>query len=309
MLPLSRDRAVGLLCAAVVIAVWSSFIPVSRLGLSGALDPADLVFLRFGLAGVVMLPVLLREGTGGLGPWRALLLALTAGIGFASLAYLGLSLAPASHAAVLMPGLLPLWTALISRFWLGAPLGRLRTIGLGLIAVGIAATAAATLGSGPPGQWLGDLCFPGASLSWAVFTVAARAWKVPPVRATALVAVISGALVLPVYLLVLEPGLTAAPVGEVLFHAVYQGLVVTIVALVAFTRAVAALGAAPTAMITAAVPVVATVLAVPLLGERPSLMEVAGLALVTAGMLTAVVEAAAPAGGRARPTIRRPPAP
>ncbi|HEX7127940.1 MAG TPA: DMT family transporter [Thermodesulfobacteriota bacterium] len=303
-----RERAVGLLCAALVIVIWSSFIPVSRLGLSGALEPPDLVALRFAVAGLVTLPLLARKGTGGLGPRRALALALTAGIGFSVLAYRGLSLAPASHAAVLMPGVLPLWTACLAKLWLRTPLGRLTSIGLGLIAAGVAAMAAATLGGGPAGQWAGDLCFLGASLSWAVFTVAARAWQVPPLRAATLVAVISAAFVLPVYLLVLEPRLAAAPPGEVLFHAVYQGLVVTIVALVAFTRAVAALGPAPTAMITAAVPVAATLFAVPLLGERPSLVEIAGLALVTAGMLTAVVDAAGPTGRRARPTIRRPPA-
>lgn len=294
---LLSDRAVGLLAAAVVVLVWSSFIPVSRLGLGGVLEPADLMALRFGVGGLLMLPVLLREGTGGLGPARALLLAATAGIGFSTLAYLGLSLAPASHAAVLMPGTLPLWTALLSRLWLRAPLGRARTVGLGLIAAGIGLTAGATLRGGPPGQWLGDLCYPAASLTWAVFTVAARAWKVPPIRGTAIVGVLSAVVVVPAYLLFLTPRLAAAPLVEVAFHAVYQGVVVMVVALLAFTRAVASLGAAPTAMLTAAVPVVATLLAGPLLGETPSALEIAGLALVTAGMLTAV---AGPPSGEPR---------
>ncbi len=87
--------------------------------------------------------------------------------------------------------------------------------------------------------------------------MAARAFRVPPLRATAIVAVLSGALFAPVDLLAFEPRLTVAPPGEVLFHAAYQGLLVTIVAL---------------------------------LGETPSMPEeVTGLALVTAGMLTAIV--------------------
>jgi drug/metabolite transporter (DMT)-like permease len=67
-----------------------------------------------------------------------------------------------------------------------------------------------------------------------------------------------------------------------------QGVLAALVSVVAFTRAVAALGAARTAMATAAVPASVAALAVPILGEPLSLIEAAGAALATLGMVLAM---------------------
>jgi drug/metabolite transporter (DMT)-like permease len=65
-------------------------------------------------------------------------------------------------------------------------------------------------------------------------------------------------------------------------------------------RAVAALGAGPTTLITAAVPGLATLAAIPLLGEWPDGATLAGVALVSAGVAVTVagVTRAAPGGYR-----------
>ena len=150
--PLSR-RAwwVGGACAMLVLAIWTSFILVARASAARTLTPFDIAFVRFLFAGVVVLPFValqwrslgaglrrpgLRTGATGTALGRGSALTLTAGIGYCALAYSGFFFAPAAHAAVLMPGSLPLWTALFAVVLLGERLSPLRAAGLALIVAG-----------------------------------------------------------------------------------------------------------------------------------------------------------------------------
>ena len=55
-----------------------------------------------------------------------------------------------------------------------------------------------------------------------------------------------------------------------------------------YTKAVSALGAAETALFTAAVPCVTTLAAIPLLSEIPGAAALAGVVIVTTGMVIAM---------------------
>ena len=286
----TNETAIGFACAGAVVLLWSGFITLSRLGAKTSFGPLDLMALRFAGAGLIMLPVLLRRGFGGLTLPQVALLAGTAGLGFSLLAFWGFSRAPATHAAVLMPGVLPLYTAVLAWAVTGEALPRRRITGLLLILLGVGVVAwdsillpAATGSIG--GQWIGDLCFLGAAFTWAIFTIALRAWRVDPVQATAMVVIPSALLFLPVYLLLPGQRLWTAPPGEIAFQAVYQGLFATILSMLAYTRAVRALGAARTAIATSLTPVAAGLLAIPVAGEVPSWLNALGLLLVTLGML------------------------
>ena len=101
--------------------------------------------------------------------------------------------------------------------------------------------------------------------------------------ATALTCVISLAY-LPVYLLSGASRLSLAPLGELVVQAVYQGVLASAVALLAFNRAVALLGARAPGF-TALVPVLATLGAAAVLGEVPGGVEIAAVAAVAAGVL------------------------
>lgn len=123
---------------------------------------------------------------------------------------------------------------------------------------------------------------------WAIYTVASRPWKVDPIHATALVAVLSMVVYLPVYLLFGDPGILDAPLAETVFQGVFQGLFAAILALLCFTRAVAMLAAARGAVFAALVPAVAVLLAFPVLGQAPGIRELAGVTVVTIGMICAL---------------------
>lgn len=292
------ERIIGVLCAIVVVLLFSSFTLVSRLGLSAStLTVPDLAALRFGIGGLLLTPVLLRHGLSGL-RWReAAALAFLGGLGFALFAYAGFALAPAAHGGVLLHGTLPLFTTAVVVAISAAPIDRRRLVGVALIGCGILLMAADTLAGATPRQLLGDLCLLLASLCWSGYGVLARRLGVRPTRAAATVAVLSAACFLPVYALLLpSKALVQAGTQELLVQAVFQGVLVGVASIFVYTRAVSALGAEETALFTAAAPAVTTLVAIPLLREVPSLMAVIGVCVATYGMLVGLSRERAKAG-------------
>src|ERR1700741_4319205 len=97
------------------VGIWSGWIVVARLGLRTSLTPWDIAALRFGVAGVLLLPYVLRKGLGleQLG-WLGLI-AIVFGGGLPVLfANAGLLFAPAAHAGALFPGVMPLMVAILA---------------------------------------------------------------------------------------------------------------------------------------------------------------------------------------------------
>jgi drug/metabolite transporter (DMT)-like permease len=56
----------------------------------------------------------------------------------------------------------------------------------------------------------------------------------------------------------------------------------------AFSRAIALLGVSRAVLFPAIVPALAVLLGIPLLGEWPTAIQIAGLCLVSAGLMTAI---------------------
>ena len=283
---LTSDRAVGICCAILSVLLFSSFTLASRLGLRSSLMLPDLAALRFGIGGALLLPVLLRHGLRRL-PWRrAAALALLGGLGFALLAYTGFSLAPAAHGAVLLHGTLPLFSHLLAPAP-GAEGRTRRLAGIVLIAAGVALMACDSLSVASARQLAGDGFLLLASLSWSAYGALSRRSGLPPAVGAAAVAVLSMCGFLPLYALLPGKALLQAAPGELLLQAVVQGALIGAVSIFVYTRAVAALGAAETALLAAAVPCITTLAAIPLLSEVPTAAALAGVGVVTAGMVVA----------------------
>ena len=280
-------------CALATVIAWSGFILMSRLASVAAVSPYDLTAMRFGVAALLLLPFARRLGLFSLPPLRGIAFAATAGIGFTLLAFAGLGWAPAGHGSVLMPGTLPLWTAILAWIFLAEHPTRFRLGMLASILAGIGVILWASLsGQAIPGAWRGDILFLLAALAWGIFTILARRWNVDPMLATAAIAIYSALLYLPVYLLFLPKGLWDTPLDVLLLHGAFQATIPAILTMFLFTRAVAAIGAGTTTMITAAVPGAVAISAWPLLGEVLQPDVALGAALVTAGMLGTVLDTA-----------------
>jgi drug/metabolite transporter (DMT)-like permease len=274
----------GLIAAFFAICIWAGFILVSRYGGKGLLTGWDVTALRFGVGSLIALFFLPRVT---LPPYKVILLfSAFGGIGYSVVVYAGFRMAPAAHAAVLLPGALPFSTAVIAWLWLRHKPSPAQRIALLLVFIGIALTAADTLfhGSHLTGmQMVGDLLFLSGSTSWAVFTLLLRRYPVPPLTAAVTTTLGSAVLYLPVWWLFLPSTLGHAPVSEIAIQAAYQGILVVFVAMLLYTFAVRRLGAQTVTLLMAVVPGVAALAAVPILDEPISLFTLAGLGAVTMG--------------------------
>jgi drug/metabolite transporter (DMT)-like permease len=280
----ARTRAIGILCGIAVILLFSGFTLVSRLGFASSLKLMDIAALRFGIGGLIMLPVLLHYGFSQV-RWRdAAALAFFGGLGFALFAYAGFSLAPASHGAVLLHGTLPLFTFVIAYLTLSEPATSRRAVGLAAILVGILAMAWDSLAGSTTRQLLGDGSLLLASISWSAYGLLARRVGLAPAHSASIVAVLSMVCFLPVYLVLPGKAIFVATWQELVLQGVFQGVLIGAVSIFVYSRAVAALGAVDTALFTAAVPCVTTIAAVFLLGEVPTPAAIAGVVIVTTGM-------------------------
>ena len=303
----SSPRTVGIAAAVVTVAIWTGFIVIGRASAAHTLLPFDIALLRILGAGAVLLPwgwLLARRAAPGqrslLGfsplPLRpTLLTGLFGGLVYAILCYAGFFYAPAAHASVLMPGSLPLWTALLALPLLGERISRPRALGLACIVAGdLAVGGSGLLSAFDGGQvWKGDLIFMGAAFCWSVYSVLARRFGLDPVRATIAITVLAFFVYVPAFALLAAAGLlptrlAQAPWGELLFQALFQGVGSVVISGITFVQMVRVFGPVRSTMITALVPGLSALGAVLLLGEPLGLNLLAGLALVTAGILFGV---------------------
>lgn len=287
MNPDRREKLVGYGLVLFTLSVWASFILLSRLAGKSVLTPWDTTALRFGTAAIVLLPyILIKMDIRQFVDWRYLVVAILGGLGYAMLAYVGFSLAPAAHGSIFLHGMLPFFTAFMGWWIVDEQMTRDRWLGLSCIALGIGAMAVVEMTNPHSHFGWGDVMFMTASASWAAYTALLKRWQLPPVAATVGVAIISALLFLPVYALFLPSGLAQASWQIIAVQASFQGILVVIVAMLTFIEAVQRLGAFTVGCFLALAPMLAASLAVPILGEPLTL----GLALGLLGMVTGALQ-------------------
>src|SRR5947209_17442266 len=97
----------GAVYGLAAVSIWSGWIVVARLGLRTSLTPWDIAALRFGVAGVLLLPYILNKGLAlkRLG-WIGLAAIVLGGGAPVLLAHGGLQFRPAAHARPLFTGVI-----------------------------------------------------------------------------------------------------------------------------------------------------------------------------------------------------------
>ena len=312
--PRLSAKTVGLLSAVVTVVIWTAFIVVARASADpargGVLNPFDIVYARIWGASLILLPWgwwLVRRarattpGAGsflGLSPLplrQTVVVGFFGGLLYAMLAYSGFVFAPAAHASVLMPGSLPLWTALLAIPVLGERITPTRALGLALIVGGDLMVGGNSLlhaldGSG---VWRGDVLFIAASFTWSIYSVLARRFALRAVQATIAITVFAFFTYIPVYTALLLLQWVPGHVFQAAWTAVgaqmlMQGVGSVVISGITFTRMIQHFGPVRSTMITALVPGLSAVAAGLFLDEPLVWNLVVGLGLVTAGILFGV---------------------
>lgn len=286
----------GYLAALIVVCCWSGFNIVSRLGGKSELTPYDVAALRFGVAGLLMLPLFLRvlRDIDRSRLLQYLVVAFFGSLGYALAVYTGFSLAPAAHAGVLVNGGIPFLTAMIAWLALGQrPQGRsalaLSIALAGIVMIGLQSFTHLDAGSR---QWLGDLCFLYGALSWAIAGLLMRRWQLRPIDTTAMMVGLSAVLYLPVYILLLPKHLMEVPYDALLLQGFYQGVIAATLAGIFYNHANHTIGPHKASLMLALVPGITAVAAVPMLGESLSMLAICGVTLVTFGAVLGAIQKA-----------------
>lgn len=291
-LPTFSPRLTGALMGLTAAVIWGGYLALARAGTLSGLHAADIAVLRYGVAGLVMLPWLLRHAPlslGGVGFRKGAVLALLVGPPFILIGAGGYAFAPLAHGAVIQPAAVTVGATVIVALmtWIRPELARL--IGLAGIVLGLAAIAGPGLFAGGASTSKGDAMFVAAGLMWATFSVLTKRWAIAPLAATAAVSVLSALVYVPYYLVFEGTArLMNASAAMVISQTVVQGLLSGVVAVIAFTRSTQLLGAERSAVFPAIVPAVAILIGIPVTGEWPALYQIAGLALASLGLLTAM---------------------
>lgn len=285
----SRNRFAGLFWATLTVAIFSGWFVITRFSVTRELSIWDITALRFGIGATLLAPVLIRRrATLPPAAWReGLVFAMLWGMPFVLLVALGLSLTSAAQAASIAPTLMPLFAGIFAWVFLGEWQGRQRWIGYAAIFAGLSLLLLAGAAAHGPPSLAGLGALAAAAAMWAVYTLLFRKSGLTPIESAALICFWSATLFLPAYLLLGLSRLSHASAAEIALQSIYQGVLMSGVAIFTFNRAVSLLGSAAATAIIALVPAVASLLAIPVLGEMPSGAECVAIAIIVSGVLLA----------------------
>jgi drug/metabolite transporter (DMT)-like permease len=283
----SSGILIGTLCGIGATLAWAAGFVVAKHGIEVGFSPADLAFHRFFWSGLLLMPIVLRDGIkdlGGVGWGRGFVMSILSGPPQALVAYTGFMLVPLGHGTTIQPACAALSGLILATLVLGERLTPTRIIGgatiiAGLIVFGVESLT--TIGSHGVG---GDLLFATAGVFWATFGILLRQWHVSGIRAVAAVGALSILVFTPLFVLFVGfDGMMRMSLAENLLQIVAQGIIAGVLPIFLFARTVALLGAGRGSTFPALVPGFALVIGYLALGVVPSLAQLVGLIIVVVG--------------------------
>ena len=284
---MKREVAVALGQTSVTAALWGTSFPVISVALKGGLDPSLFVFLRFAVAGPMMLVIAIaaRRGVGRLLRSKAVwVVAFFDAVGFLC-QYVGQQRTPASVAALLV-NLSVVLAAVGAAVFLGERLGAYKVTGVILAFAGTALIATnGNLASVAQSELVGDALYVLAAFAWAAYIVYAKKktdemdWD--PFAASTCIVSLTALFLAPAALVSGGSVPTSSTAWEaVLYTAVFN----TAVPFVLYQAGLKHLTAASSAIVLMLEVVVAVLISVAFLGETFSAVSLAGALAVLASI-------------------------
>ncbi len=278
---------IGALCGTGASFGWAAGFVAAKHGINAGFAPADLALHRFLWSGLLLMPLVLRDGIvdlGGIGWGRGLVMSVLSGPPQSMIAYTGFMLVPLGHGTTIQPACAALSGMILASLVLGERATAQRIFGGATIVAGLLVfgfESLTTIGSHGVG---GDLLFATAGLFWASFGTLLRAWRVSGMRAVAVVGALSVVVFAPLHaVFVGYDGILRMGWSENILQVVVQGIIAGMLPIYLFARAVILLGAGRAATFPALVPVFSLIIGFVALGVVPSIPQLIGLVIVVIG--------------------------
>ena len=279
-------RTQGYLFVCITMCIWGGFTILSRLNLHWHVSAWDLVAMRFAIAFIILMPVLVyNKDLAFLWHPRPIILALTGGLAYCLTVYTAFLHAPAAHAAIFLNGCIPLCTAVAAYLLFKQPFDKHTWLSLSIMLSALALMSYLMLHEQASAFGIGDILFFLSAVWWGIFTVLLKQWKLSAWHSMASVAIWSALIYLPIYILFIPKHFQEAEPVHLLIQGVFHGVLVVIIATLTYVAAIERLGAFKTGSIVTLAPFIAAVIAVPLLNEPLSPAIMCGLVGMGIGAL------------------------
>ena len=292
-MPRSLFTPVAAFCAALA---WSGAWITGKLAVASA-PPLEISAVRFVIAAAVLAAIAVATridlGRGNL--WPVVLAGVFGYFAYNAFVFVGLTMAPASDGALIVPTLIPVLTALAASF-VGERLTATKLIGFALASIG----AALVILAGQTGdeissrRLVGDVLMLLGAMCWAVYTVlgtiALRTRS--PLAIVTIAAPIGAVLLLPLGFFERGYADVAGWTIGVWLNVLYLALAVSVASFILFYWVVRRVGAGVAAMSSYFVPVLTLVMAVVFLGDRPQPLQLVGGVVILAGVRLATLRLA-----------------
>lgn len=272
----------GIAAILLVVMIWSGWIVVSSWGVHQRLTSWDITFLRFSTAALITSPLLYkkRRQLKSIFNLKVGLCALGCGFPYTMASFFGLSSSPASNAGVIVNGLLPILVTVMSYLWMKQGISRHKIFGIVLIA----AANVLLLIDGGGANIQGSLFLFCAALFLAGYSVSMRVWSISLDVMMVAVPWVNALLFLPIWLLA-PTGIHSATSAEILLQVLYQGALVSVVALFLMTYAIHVLGSVTASTFMGLVPMVAAFLSFAILHEPVSTLTLVSVCACSVGIV------------------------
>ncbi|WP_051554408.1 DMT family transporter [Desulfobulbus elongatus] len=270
------------LAALTMVFIWSGWITLSRHGVHTELQPADITLLRYWTALLTVAPFALRYPWRRFRLWQHLVVGLGVGFPYTMLSFYGLKVLRAAHAGVVVNGMLPVLGAVAAWLLFRQRLAPHRYAAISLI---FAANIVMTGGSiFALDRMTGIALLLAAAVCYTGHMTGIRLCGMNWQDVVVIVPVVNVAIFTPLWYL-FPTGFARASLQDMAVQAVYQGVVVNVLALICVAYAIRHLGTMTVSLFMSFVPVTTALLAWLLLGEALNPWELAGIFGCSLGLL------------------------
>lgn len=279
-------RTQGYLFVLITMCIWGGFTIFSRLNAHWHISMWDLVAMRFAIASLILLPVLIyKKDLVFLWHPKPVILALIGGLAYCFTVYTAFLHAPAAHAAIFLNGCIPLCTAVAAYILFRQPFDKHTWLSLIIMMAALVLMSYLMLQDKASVLGWGDVLLFISAAWWGIFTVLLKQWKLSAWHATAGVVIWSAIIYLPIYILFIPKHFQDAAPMHLLIQGLFHGVLVVIVATLTYVAAIQRLGAFKTGSIVTLAPFIAAIVAVPLLNENLNPAIISGLIGMGVGAL------------------------
>lgn len=278
----SPRRALAIAGTLLMVFIWSGWIILSRVGVHSNLTPADITMLRLGTGALVTLPFALRYAWKKVTLWKVVIVSLGCGFPYTMFSFYGLRIIKAANAGVIVNGLLPVFGALLAFLVLGEHVGKKRLLAIAIILF----ANMLMMGSFDPAgdTWIGWLMLIGASLVFSSYLFLGKRWGFTTRDVLAFVPLTNALLFIPIWLMT-ESGIADTSWEAITTQCLYQGVLVSVVALMLTFYAIQHIGAMTLSMFLSFVPFSTAVLAWILIGESLTYLELLAIVCCSVGLV------------------------